>query len=124
MDVRPIRSDADHAAALTEIDRLWGAEPETDEGARLEVLLTLVEAYEEANHPLPPSDPISAIEFMMEQRGLTRRDLEPMIGSRARVAEILNRRRALTLPMIRRLSEGLGIPAEILVRDYEIRQAA
>lgn len=90
----------------------------------MEVLLTLVEAYEEANHPIPPSDPISAIEFMMEQRGLTRRDLEPMIGSRARVAEILNRRRALTLPMIRRLSEGLGIPAEILVRDYEIRQAA
>lgn len=124
MDIRPIRSDSDHAAAMAEIDRLWGAEPATEDGAHLEVLLTLVEAYEEANHPIPPSDPISAIEFMMEQRGLTRRDLEPMIGSRARVAEILNRRRALTLPMIRRLSEGLGIPAEILVRDYEIRQAA
>nr|WP_295826427.1 helix-turn-helix domain-containing protein [uncultured Azospirillum sp.] len=86
--------------------------------------MMLVDAYEEANHPIPPSDPISAIEFMMEQRGLTRHDLEPMIGSRARVAEILNRKRALTLPMIRRLSEGLHIPVEILVRDYPVQRAA
>jgi HTH-type transcriptional regulator / antitoxin HigA len=124
MNIRPIRSDDDHAAALEEIDRLWGADPDTVEGARLEVLLTLVDAYEEAHHPMPPSDPINAIEFMMDQRGLTRRDLEPMIGSRARVAEVLNRKRALTLPMIRRLSEGLYIPADILVRDYPIQHAA
>ncbi|MBK1837862.1 helix-turn-helix domain-containing protein [Azospirillum sp. YIM B02556] len=124
MDIRPIRSDEDHAAALEEIERLWGADPDTADGARLEILMMLVEAYEEANHPIPPSDPISAIEFMMEQRGLTRHDLEPMIGSRARVAEILNRKRALTLPMIRRLSEGLRIPVDILVRDYPVQRAA
>jgi HTH-type transcriptional regulator/antitoxin HigA len=124
MDIRPIRSDEDHAAALEQIDHLWGADPDTVEGVRLEILLTLVDAYEEAHHPIPPSDPISAIEFMMEQRGLSRRDLEPLIGSRARVAEVLNRKRALTLPMIRRLTEGLRIPAEILVRDYPIERAA
>jgi HTH-type transcriptional regulator/antitoxin HigA len=124
MDIRPIRSDEDHAAALEQIDHLWGADPDTVEGVRLEILLTLVDAYEEAHHPIPPSDPISAIEFMMEQRGLSRRDLEPLIGSRARVAEVLNRKRALTLPMIRRLSEDLRIPAEILVRDYPIERAA
>ncbi|CBS87187.1 helix-turn-helix domain-containing protein [Azospirillum lipoferum] len=124
MDIRPIRSDEDHATALEEIERLWGADPDTDDGARLEILMMLVDAYEEANHPIPPSDPISAIEFMMDQRGLTRHDLEPMIGSRARVAEILNRKRALTLPMIRRLSEGLKIPVDILVRDYPVQRAA
>jgi HTH-type transcriptional regulator/antitoxin HigA len=124
MDIRPIRSDEDHAEALAEIDRLWGADPGTPEGARLEILFTLVDAYEEAHHPIPPSDPVSAIEFMMEQRGMTRLDLEPMIGSRARVAEVLNRKRALTLPMIRRLSEGLHIPADILVRDYPLHRAA
>jgi len=124
MEIHPIRSDEDHRAALDEIDRLWGADPETPEGARLEILLTLVEAYEEANHPMPPSDPISAIEFMLEQRGMARRDLEPLIGSRARVSEVLNRQRPLTLPMIRRLSEGLGIPADILVREYPLRDAA
>lgn len=124
MDIRPIRSDEDHAAALEEIDRLWGADPDTPEGGRLEILLTLVDAYEESHHPMPPSDPVSAVEFMMDQLGLTRRDLEPMIGSRARVAEVLNRKRALTLPMIRRLSEGLRIPAVILVRDYPVRRAA
>ncbi|HYF87890.1 helix-turn-helix domain-containing protein [Azospirillum sp.] len=124
MDIRPIRSDEDHAAALEEIERLWGADPDTADGARLEILMMLVDAYEEANHPIPPSDPISAIEFMMDQRGLSRHDLEPMIGSRARVAEILNRKRALTLPMIRRLSEGLHIPVDILVRDYPVQRAA
>ncbi|PWC86439.1 helix-turn-helix domain-containing protein [Azospirillum sp. TSO5] len=124
MDIRPIRSYQDHAAALEEIERLWGADLDTADGARLEILMMLVDAYEEANHPIPPSDPISAIEFMMEQRGLTRHDLEPMIGSRARVAEILNRKRALTLPMIRRLSEGLHIPVDILVRDYTVQRAA
>lgn len=124
MDIQPIRSDEDHARALDEIDRLWGADPATPEGARLEILFMLVDAYETAHHPMPPSDPISAIEFMMEQRGLSRHDLEPMIGSRARVAEVLNRRRPLTLPMIRRLAEGLGIPADILIRPYPLKDAA
>ena len=87
MDIlNAIRSDEDHAAALEQIDHLWGADP-TAEGVRLEILLTLVDAYEEAHHAIPPSDPVSAIEFMMEQRGLSRHDLEPFIGSRARVAE-------------------------------------
>jgi len=125
MTIRPIRTEGDHAAAPREIDRLWGAAaPDTPDGATLEVLLTLVDAYEDAAHPIPPSDPINAVLFVMEQRGLTRRDVEPMIGSRARVAEVLNRKRALTLPMIRRLAEGLGIPAEILVRDYSVDHAA
>ncbi|MEI7610309.1 MAG: transcriptional regulator [Rhodospirillaceae bacterium] len=124
MDIRPIRSDADHAAALERIDALWGAEPDCAEGAELEVLITLVDAFEAAHHPIAESDPISVLEFMMDQRGLARRDLEPMIGSRARVAEILNRKRPLTLPMIRRLSAGLGIPADLLVRDYPVQRAA
>lgn len=124
MELRPIRGDDDHAAALAEIDRLWGAPVGGTDGDRLDVLLVLVDAYENAHHPIPAADPISAIEFMMEQRGLSRRDLEVMIGGRGRVAEVLNRRRHLTLPMIRRLSEGLGIPAEILVREYPLRAAA
>ena len=124
MDIRPIRSDADHTAALERIDQLWGADPDTAEGVELEVLITQVDAFEAAHHPIPESDPISVVEFMMEQRGLTRRDLEPMIGTRARVAEVLNRRRPLTLPMIRRLSAGLKVPADILVRDYQTRQQA
>lgn len=123
MEIRPIRSDDDHSAALVEIDRLWGASPDTQEGARLEVLLTLVDAYEEAHHPIPPSDPVSAILFMMEQRGLTPGDLEPMIG-RGRVEDILNRRRPLTLTMIRRLSAALHIPTDILVRPYPVSRAA
>jgi len=98
MDIRPIRSDADHATALVRIDQLWGADPDSATGAELEVLITLVDAYETAHHPIPESDPISVVEFVMEQRGLSRRDLEPMIGTRARVAEILNRKRPLTLP--------------------------
>ncbi|MFV3127623.1 helix-turn-helix domain-containing protein [Niveispirillum sp. KHB5.9] len=123
MEIRPIRSDDDHSAALAEIDRLWGTAPDTPDGARLEVLLTLVEAYEEASHPIPPSDPVSAILFMMEQRGLGPGDLEPMIG-RGRVMDILNRRRPLTLTMIRRLSAGLHIPTDILVRPYPVSRAA
>ncbi len=90
----------------------------------MEILLTQADAYEEAHHATPPSDPISAVVFMMEQRGLTRRDREPTIGSRARVSEVLRRRRAPTLPMIRRLSQDLAIPAEILVREHPIERAA
>jgi HTH-type transcriptional regulator/antitoxin HigA len=87
------------------------------------VLTTLVEIYESKHHPIPAPDPIEAILYMLESRGLTRRDLEPYIGSRARVAEVLNRRRRLTLSMIRRLHAGLGIPAEILIQPYEHRAA-
>lgn len=123
MEIRPIRTDADHADALAEIDRLWGAAPETEEGARLEILLTLVDAFEEAHHPIPDSDPVAAILFMMEQRGLRTDDLAPLIG-RGKVDDVLNRRRPLTLPMIRRLSAELHIPTDILVRPYPVKRAA
>ena len=97
------------------------AQPDTPEGERLDVLTTLVEAYEAAQIPIAPPDPVAAILFMMDQKGLTRRDLEPAIGSRARVAEILNRRRALTLPMIRAVSTLLELPADILIQPYPLR---
>ncbi len=122
--VRPIRSVADHRAALAEIERLMHAGKGTTEGDRLDVLVTLVEAWESRHVPIEAPDPIAAILFMMEQKGLTRRDLEPAIGSRARVAEILNRRRALTLPMIRVLGHLLDLPADILVQLYKVAKAA
>lgn len=124
MDVRPIRTEADYRAALKEAERLWDAESGTPEGDQVEVLSTLIEAYEAKQHPIPAPDPIAAILFMMEQKGLTRRDLEPAIGSRSRVSEILNRRRPLTLPMVRALSALLNIPIDVLVQPYETRSAA
>jgi HTH-type transcriptional regulator/antitoxin HigA len=110
--------------ALAEIETLMRAEPGTPEGNRLDVLATLVEAWEARHMPIEAPDPIAAILFMMEQKGLQRRDLEPAIGSRARVAEILNRRRALTLPMIRALSRLLDLPADVLVQEYVLKHAA
>jgi HTH-type transcriptional regulator/antitoxin HigA len=102
--------------------------PDAPEGSaqadRLDVLMLLIHDYETKHHPIPDPDPIEFLLGVMEQRGLSRRDLEPYIGSRARVAEVLNRVRPLTLDMIRRLSEGLGLPAEVLVRRYEVRKAA
>jgi len=121
-EVRPIRSEADYQAALDEVSRLWGAKSGTPEGDRLDVVATLVDAYENEHEPIDPPDPIEAIKFRMEQQGLTRRDLERLIGSRARVAEILNRKRDLSLGMIRRLHEGLGISAEVLIRP--VRKSA
>jgi HTH-type transcriptional regulator / antitoxin HigA len=124
MDIRPIRTKADYRAALKEVERLWDAEPGTKAGDRMEVLVTLIEAYEAKRYPIPTPDPIAAIEFMMEQKGLTRRDLEPALGSRGRVSEILARKRPLTLPMVRALSALLDIPTDILVRPYPVRRAA
>lgn len=115
--VRPVRTEADYDAALRDIDALMDARPGTPDGDRLDVLVTLIQAYEARRHPVPAPDPVDAIRFRMEQAGLTPRDLEPYIGSRARVSEVLNRRRALTLPMIRRLAEGLQIAADVLVRE-------
>jgi HTH-type transcriptional regulator / antitoxin HigA len=115
-EVKPIRSEADYEAALVEIGRLWGALAGTREGDRLDVLATLIDAYEAEHHPIDPPDPIEAIRFRMEQQGLTRRDLEPIIGTRTRVAEVLNRKRGLSIAMIRRLHERLGISAEVLIR--------
>ena len=124
MDIRPIRTKADYRAALKEVERLWEADPGTPDGDRVDVLVTLIEAYEAKHFPIPAPDPIAAIEFMMEQKGLTRRDLEPAIGSRGRVSEILTRKRPLTLPMVRELSALLQIPAAVLVQPYQVRSAA
>ena len=120
MDIRPIHTAADYEAALAEIDRLFDAAPRTPEGDRLEVLATLVEAYEEQHYSLPAPDPIAALTYHMDSRGLCRRDLELYLGSRARVAEVLNRKRPLSLEMIRRLHAGLGIAAEILIQPYPL----
>lgn len=116
VEVKPLRSEADYEAALAEIERLWGAKVGTSEGDRLDVLATLVDAYESEHFPIDQPDPIEAIKFRMEQQGLTRRDLEAMLGTRARVAEVLNRKRDLSIGMIRRLHEQLGISAEVLIR--------
>jgi HTH-type transcriptional regulator/antitoxin HigA len=124
MQIRPIKTKADHRAALREIERLMDAKPGTAAGDRLEVLTTLVDRYESEHEPIEPPDPIDALLYHMESRGLTRRDLEPFLGSRARVAEILNRRRALTIEMIRKLHDGLGIAAEVLIRPYETKGSA
>ena len=124
MDIRPIKTEADYHAALTEIEHLFDAQPDTPQGDRLDVLTTLVEVYEADQEPIAAPDPIEAIVYYLESRGLTRRDLEPYIGSRARVSEVLNRKRGLTLEMIRRLHTGLGIPAEVLIQPYRTTQAA
>ncbi len=123
MNIKPIKTTADYDAALKEIERLFEAEPGTPQGDRLEVLTTLVEAYEDKHFAIPAPDPIEAIQYFMESRDLSRRDLEPYLGSRARVSEILNRRRPLSLEMIRELNQGLGIPAEVLIKPYRLRSA-
>jgi len=124
MKIRPIRTKTDYRAALKEVERLWDADPGTPEGDVVDVLATLIEAYEAEHFPIAAPDPIGAIEFMMEQKGMTRRDLEPAIGSRGRVSEVLSRKRPLTLPMVRALSSLLDIPTEILAQPYQIRRAA
>jgi HTH-type transcriptional regulator / antitoxin HigA len=117
MKIQPIRSEADFDAALATVEKLWGAKAGTADGDRLDVLLVLVEAYEEKRHPIDPPDPVEAIKFRMEQMNLTRKDLEPLLGSRGRVTEVINRRRPLSLAMIRNLHRSLRIPLESLVRE-------
>lgn len=124
MDIRPIRNKTDYRAALKDVERLWEAEPGTPDGDRVDVLVTLIEAYEAKHFPIAAPDPIAAIEFMMEQKGLNRRNLEPAIGSRGRVSEVLTRKRPLTLPMVRALSALLDIPVDVLVQPYSVRSAA
>jgi HTH-type transcriptional regulator/antitoxin HigA len=115
MEIRPIHNERQHRDALAEIERLWSAKPRTAAHDRLEVLAALVEDYEEKHQPVYPPDPVEAIRFRMEQLGLDRKALEPSIGSRARVSEVLSGRRRLTLDMIRRLHKQLGIPADVLL---------
>src|SRR5882672_2567171 len=124
IEVKPIRSAADHRAAMTEVKRLWGSKSGTPDGDRLDVLATLIDAYEAQHEPIDRPDPIEAIRFRMEQQGLTRKDLEPLIGTRTRVSEVLNRKRALSIDMIRRLHQKLGIPAEVLIRPCRRNKAA
>ncbi len=122
MDIKPIKTEADYEAALEEIDRLMDAEPDTPEGDHLDVLTTLVEAWEEKHHQIEDPDPIEAILHRMEALGLARKDLEPIIGTRARVSEVLSRKRPLTINMIRKLNTEMRIPAEVLIRPYDVRE--
>ena len=123
-ELKPIRTEADYKRALAEVERLWGAKNGTPEGDRLDVLATLVDAYETEHCPMDPPDPVEAIKFRMEQQGLSRKDLEPLIGTRTRVAEVLNRKRSLSIGMIRRLHDHLGISAEVLIRPSREEEAA
>lgn len=116
MGIKPIKSAGDHDRALREIEKLWGAPVGSPRGDRLEVLITLAEAYERTHYPMDPPDPIDAIRFRLEQQGLGPRDLVGVIGSRTRVYEVLRGARPLTLAMIRRLHEKFGIPAEVLIQ--------
>ena len=122
-EIKPIRTKQDYEAALVEVERLWGAKAGTPEGDRLDVLATLIDSYEAEHYPMDPPDPIEAIKFRMEQQGLTRKDLEEIIGTRTRIAEVLSRKRGLSIAMIRRLHQRLGISAEVLIRPSRKRAA-
>jgi HTH-type transcriptional regulator/antitoxin HigA len=115
MKLKLIRNKTGLKNTLNRIDQLWGAKRNTEKGDELDVLMLLVEKYEEEHYPIPPSEPIEAIKFLMEQKALTRKDLEPYLGTRARVSEVMNKKRKLTLPMIKRLHEGLNIPYNCLI---------
>ena len=118
MDIRPIRTDADHEAALAEIERLWGADPDTEDGARLDVLLALAERYEEEHFQIPEADPVDVIKFVMEQNGYSQKDLAEVLGSKSRASEILNRQRELSLDHIKKLNRVWHIPAELLLGQF------
>src|SRR4051794_25226130 len=123
-NVKPIRSKKDYEAALAEVEGLWRSKSGTPDGDRLDVLATLIDAYEATHYPMDPPDPIEAIRFRMEQQGLTRKDLEPLIGHRGRVAEVMNRKRSLSIDMIRQLHDKLGISADVLIRPTRHDEAA
>src|ERR1035437_10783993 len=124
MQIHPIRTEADHEFAVKRIEKLIGAAPDSAEGDELDILATLVDAYEAKHHAIDAPDPVTAIQFRMEQQGLSRKDLEPLIGTRTRVAEVLNRKRSLSIGMIRRLHDRLGISAEVLIRPAQKENAA
>lgn len=123
MEIKPIKSARDYRRALKEIEGLMRAKRNTPQGDRLDVLVTLVEAWETKHYPLDLPDPIEAIKYHMEQKGLSPHDLIPFVGGRNRVYEVLARKRPLTLKMIRRLHEGLGIPAESLIKGVQPQAA-
>src|SRR4051812_35892047 len=123
-NLKPLRNERDYERAMAEVGRLWGAKLGTPEGDRLDILATLVDAYEAEHYPIDPPDPIEAIKFRMEQQGLTRKDLEAILGTRTRVSEVLNRKRSLSINMIRRLHDKLGISADVLIRAPRRKHAA
>lgn len=122
MNVKPIKTEADYEAAIARIENLMDARSDTPEGDELDILTTLVESWEAKHHAIAEPDPIAAIIHRMEALGLERKDLEPMIGTRARVSEVLSRKRPLTIGMIRRLNKEIRIPAEVLIRPYELSE--
>ena len=122
MELKPIRTKREYQAALAEVERLWDAPAKSTEADRLDVLAMLVESYERQHFPIADPDPIEFLGHVMENRGLTRKDMEAYIGPRGRVADILNRTRPLTLEMIRRLADGLQLPAEVLIKPYRLRR--
>ncbi len=124
MELKPIHTKKDYQAALAEAERLWDAPAKSPKADRLGVLVMLIEDYERQHYPIPDPDPIDFLIHVMENRGLTRKDLEPYIGPRGRVSDILNRTRPLTLGMIRLLADGLKLPAEVLIQPYELRKEA
>ena len=124
MTIRPIHTVAEYLAALTQIESFWDAPDASEAADQLELLSMLVEVYEKQHYPIEAPDPIDFLNYIMETRGLARKDLEPYIGPRGRVSDILNRVRPLTLDMIRRLSAGLGLPAAVLINDYPLRREA
>ncbi len=115
--IKPIKDEQSYLKALARIETLWGASVDSPEGDELEVLMTLVEAYEDKNYPMPPSDPVEAIRFRMEQMGINRKDLEDYIGPKSRVSEIMNRKRSLSMNQVIKLHRGLGIPYECLLGE-------
>ena len=119
MNIHPIKTESDYEQALSEVEKLWGSEEGSKKGDKLDVLLVLIENYENEHHPINPPDPIDAIKFRMEQMNLSRKDLEKYIGPRGRVSEILNRRRGLSISMIRNLHTNLHIPLESLIGEVE-----
>lgn len=120
MNIKPIKTDSDYTEALQEIESLMSAKINTPEGDKLDVLVTLIESYEKKHHPILPPEPVEAIIHQMESQGLSRKDLEPVLGSKARVSEILNRKRSLSLNMIRKIQKNLDISAEILIKPYNL----
>jgi HTH-type transcriptional regulator/antitoxin HigA len=120
MNIKPIKTDSDYTEALQEVESLMSAKINTPEGDKLDVLVTLIESYEKKHHPILPPEPVEAIIHQMESQGLSRKDLESVLGSRVRVSEILNRKRSLSLNTIRKLQKNLGISADILIKPYNL----
>lgn len=117
--IKPIHTAQDYQIALERAEKLWGSEPNTSKGDELDVLLVLIEAYENKHYPMPPSDPVNAILFFMDQMNLNRKDLEQFLGAKSRVSDILNRKRHLTMPQIVKLHKGLHIPYECLIEERQ-----